>query len=41
MEAYANEVTAAIMSDKRNQILNDYFSRLRINANIETLRLPQ
>ncbi len=41
VEAYANEVAAAIMSNKRNQILNDYFSRLRINANIETLRLPQ
>jgi DNA-binding phage protein len=40
-EAYANDVTTAIMADKRNQILNDYFSRLKINADIQTLRLPQ
>ena len=37
---YSNDVTAAIMDEKRNQILNDYFSRLRINADIKTLRLP-
>lgn len=40
-EAYANDVTAAIMAEKRNQILNDYFSRLKINADIQILRLPK
>jgi parvulin-like peptidyl-prolyl isomerase len=40
-ETYANDVTAAIMAQKRNQILNDYFSRLKINADIQILRLPK
>ena len=39
-EAYTAEVSAAILADKRTQILNDYFSRLRLNADITTLRLP-
>ncbi len=39
-EAYTAEVSAAILADKRAQILNDYFSRLRLNADIKTLRLP-
>ncbi len=39
-EAYTAEVSAAILADKRTQILNDYFSRLRLNADIKTLRLP-
>jgi len=40
MEAYNTEVSTAILADKRTQILNDYFSRLRLNADIKTLRLP-
>ncbi len=40
-DAYANEVTAAIMESKRNQILNDYISRLKINVDIQRLRLPE
>jgi hypothetical protein len=39
--AYANEVSSAIMEEKRSQILNDYFARLRLNADIQTLRLPE
>ncbi|MEA2111603.1 MAG: SurA N-terminal domain-containing protein [Campylobacterota bacterium] len=38
-DAYASEVTAAIMQDKRNQILNDYISRLKVNVDIQRLRL--
>jgi hypothetical protein len=40
-DAYANEVSNAIMEEKRSQILNDYFARLRLNADIQTLRLPE
>ncbi len=40
-EAYANEVTAAIMQERRNQILNDYISRLKVNVDIQRLRLPE
>ncbi len=41
VDAYANEVSAAILEDKRKQVLNDYFARLRLNADIQTLRLPE
>ncbi len=41
IEAYTAEVSAAILADKRTQLLNDYFSRLRLNADIKTLRLPK
>lgn len=29
-----------IMGEKRNQVLNDYFTRLRLSADIKVLRLP-
>jgi hypothetical protein len=29
-----------IMGDKRNQVLNDYFTRLRLSADIQIIRLP-
>ena len=33
-------VLNAIMADKREQVLKEYFARLRLNADIKTLRLP-
>ncbi|MDD2828047.1 MAG: peptidylprolyl isomerase [Sulfuricurvum sp.] len=30
-----------IMGEKRNQVLNDYFTRLRLNADIQVVRLPE
>ncbi len=41
LDAYAAEVSAAILADKRNQVLNDYFARLRLNADIKVLRMPE
>lgn len=33
-------IANAIMGEKRNQVLNDYFTRLRLSADIKILRLP-
>lgn len=35
------QIMNMIMSEKRNQVLNDYFTRLRLNADIKVLRLPE
>ena len=35
------QITNMIMGEKRNQVLNDYFTRLRLSADIKILRLPQ
>lgn len=34
------QITNIIMGEKRNQVLNDYFTRLRLSAEIKILRLP-
>ncbi|MEO1938525.1 MAG: peptidylprolyl isomerase [Sulfurimonas sp.] len=36
-----NEIINAIMQQKREAVLNDYFARLRDNAEIKTLRMPE
>jgi len=35
------QIANAIMGEKRNQLLNDHFTRLRLSADIKILRLPQ
>jgi len=35
------QIDTMIMGEKRNQVLNDYFTRLRLSADIKVLRLPQ
>lgn len=35
------QIDNAIMGEKRNQVLNDYFTRLRLSADIKVLRLPE
>ena len=35
------QISNAIMGEKRNQVLNDYFTRLRLSADIKTVRLPE
>lgn len=35
------QVNAALMQERRQQVLNDYFMRLRMNADIETIRLSK
>ncbi|MDD5052235.1 MAG: peptidylprolyl isomerase [Sulfuricurvum sp.] len=35
------QIDNAILGEKRNQVLNDYFTRLRLSAEIKTLRLPE
>ncbi len=41
LDSIRPEITNAIVSEKRNQVLNDYFTRLRLNADIKVLRLPK
>ncbi|MGD9970844.1 MAG: peptidylprolyl isomerase [Sulfuricurvum sp.] len=41
LDSVRPQVSNAILSDKRNQVLNDYFTRLRLNADIKILRLPE
>lgn len=41
LDSVRNQISNAIMGEKRNQVLNDYFARARINADIHILRLPE
>ena len=38
LESVKNQIINTIMSNKREQVLSDYFARLRHNANIKVLR---
>ena len=41
MESVKNQIVNLIMAGKREQILGDYFARLRNNADIKILRMPK
>lgn len=41
LDSMRPQIANAIMGEKRNQILNDYFTRLRLSADIKVLRLPE
>jgi len=41
LESVKFQITNIIMADKREQVLSDYFARLRQNADIKILRMPQ
>jgi len=41
LESIKDQVTNLIMASKREQILGDYFARLRHNADIKVLRIPK
>ncbi|MFZ2889877.1 peptidylprolyl isomerase [Sulfuricurvum sp.] len=41
LETIRPQISNAIISEKRNQVLNDYFTRLRLSADIKILRLPE
>ncbi|MDO9305955.1 MAG: peptidylprolyl isomerase [Sulfuricurvum sp.] len=40
LDSVRPQISNAIMGEKRNQVLNDYFTRLRLGADIQILRLP-
>jgi hypothetical protein len=40
VDAVRPQIANAILGEKRNQVLNDYFTRLRLSADIKVLRLP-
>ena len=40
LEDVRPQINASIMADKREQILKEYFARLKLNAEIKILRLP-
>ncbi len=41
VESVKDQIVNAIMGDKREQVLGDYFARLRHNAEINTIRMPK
>ncbi|MGA9045490.1 peptidylprolyl isomerase [Sulfuricurvum sp.] len=40
LDSVRPQIANAIIGDKRNQVLNDYFTKLRLSADIKILRLP-
>jgi peptidyl-prolyl cis-trans isomerase SurA len=40
IESVRPQISNAILGEKRNQVLNDYFTRLRLSADIKVVRLP-
>lgn len=40
LDSVRPQISNAIMGEKRNQVLNDYFARLRLSADIKVVRLP-
>ncbi|WP_304545915.1 peptidylprolyl isomerase [Sulfurimonas microaerophilic] len=41
IDSVKNQIVNAIMADKREVVLNDYFARLRDNADINIIRMPE
>ena len=41
IDAIRPQIINAIMGQKREQILGDYFARLRDNADINIIRMPE
>lgn len=41
LESVRPQISNTIIGEKRNQVLNDYFTRLRLSADIKVLRLPK
>jgi parvulin-like peptidyl-prolyl isomerase len=40
-ESARRQIDNDVMGKKRNQVLNDYFARLRLNSDIQMIRLPK
>jgi len=41
VESVKNQIMNSIMAEKREQVLGDYFARLRYNADINIIRMPK
>ena len=41
VESVKNQIVNSIMAEQREQVLGDYFARLRLNADINIIRMPQ
>ncbi len=41
IESVKNQIVNSIMAEKREQVLGDYFARLRHNADINVIRMPE
>lgn len=41
LESVKNQIANTIMADKREQVLSDYFARLKANADINIIRMPK
>ncbi len=41
ISTYKDQIISKIMASKREQVLGDYFTRLRLNADIKRIRMPE
>lgn len=41
IDSVQGQIVSLIMAEKREQVLGDYFARLRLNADIQTIRVPE
>jgi len=41
IESVKDQIVNLIMGNKREQVLGDYFARLRLNADIQIIRMPK
>jgi peptidyl-prolyl cis-trans isomerase SurA len=41
IKSVESQISNLIMADKREQVLSDYFARLRTNADIKIIRMPK
>lgn len=41
LDSVREQIANTMMGERRNSVLNDYFARLRLNADIQILRLPK
>ena len=41
VESVKNQIVNSIMAEQREQVLGDYFARLRLNADINIIRMPK
>lgn len=41
LDSVRKSIANTMMGERRRQVLNDYFARLRLNADIQIIRLPQ
>ena len=41
LDSVRGSIVSQIMAQKREQVLGEYFTRLKLNADIEQIRMPE